>query len=240
MIYGLPLWAVAVISTVLGVAIVGCVALLAYHFQTADPLAEHRTQPDGGSEEFAELVDDGEEPPDVPRDELGELEDEINLRPPTLRGSSFGFFGEVLKTRRYLKKSEKLAGKGYVKWYCVDDTFPEPKFIKPADEGTGKLEYEHDGGIYLFPRDAAKPSSTSGMWTYVHQKGDPEPLNVHDYREEVFTAEEIKEWLTQAVTADRPTDGLFDFLGDFDTQDAMPIAIGAVLVIAVLNSQGVF
>lgn len=219
MMFGLPLWAVAVISTVLGVAIVGCIALLVYHVDNSDPLDEHREETDE-------------------TDALGELPDEVELRPPTLRGSSFGFFGELWKTRQYLKKSERLAGKGYVKWFCVDDTFPEPKFIKPADEGTGKLEYEYDGGIYLFPRDAAKPSATSGMWTYVHQKGDPEPLNVHDYREEVFTAEEIKEWLTQAVTAERPTEGMFDFLEDFDMQDAMPLAIGAVVVIAVLNSQG--
>lgn len=182
--------------------------------------------------------DEDDEPFPAP-DADGELPDEVELDPPTMRGSRWGMAGEVYKTWRYLVKTEKLAGRGYVRWYCIDDTFPKPKFIKPTDEGAGIPEYEQGDSIYLFPKKARKPSAENGMWTYIHQKGDPEPINVIDYRETVFTSEQAKEWMTQVVTADRPSSGMFDFLTDLDAEDALPIAIGIVVVLAVLMNGGI-
>lgn len=176
----------------------------------------------GGDEEFPE------------RDEDGELPDEVDLEPPTLRGSRFGTLGELVKTWRYLRKTERLAGRGYVQWYCIDDTWPTPKFVKPEDEGAGVREYETDDGIYLFPEEARKPSAETGMWTFVHQKHDPEPVNVIDHRETVFTSEQAKSWLAQVVTAERPSGGMFGWLSDMSSSQLMALAIGVTVIVAVI------
>lgn len=214
MIYGYSPWVVAGVAVLAGAAVVGVVVTVVNYLG------------DGDEDDLAEF-----------REPDGTLPDEVELAPPTLRGSSFGAIGELLKTWRYLRKAERLAGKGYVKWYCIDDTFPAPRFVKPEDKGTGEREYEHDGGIYLFPDDGRKPDAHTGMWTYIHQKGDPEPLNLTDYRETVMTSEQMDEWATQAVTAERPSSGLLDGLAGLTPQQMMMGAVGASILVAVVFSQ---
>lgn len=172
------------------------------------------------------------------RDEDGDLPDEITFEPPRIRKSRFGIVGALWKTYRYLKKSEKLAGHGYVKWYLVDDTWPTPKYVKPEDKGAGVREYEHDDGVYLFPDDARKPSAHDGMWTFVHQTGDPEPVNVIDYRETVISSKQADEWLTQGVSAERPGDGLIDWLVDLSPQQMMMGGVAIAVILAVVFGQG--
>jgi len=170
------------------------------------------------------------------------VEDDLSpesLTPPTLRGSRFGAVGEMLKMWRHRRKMERLAGKGYVCWYRVDDTWPQPKFVKPEDTGSGIREYEDDDGdIYFFPKSAAKPSAETGMWTFVHQRGDPEPLNVVDYRETIFTADQASEWADQKVESESPESGMFDFISDLSRSQIMAGGIALTMILAVVLSQG--
>lgn len=213
MIAGLPTWAVATIALLAIAAVAGFIEAA-------------RSQ--ATTDEFEEF-----------RNDDGSLPDVVSLDPPTMRGSRFGVIGEMLKTWRYLNKTEKLAGKGYVKWYLIDDTFPKPKFVKPEDEnGTGIPRVEHDDGVYLFPRDAAKGSAENGMWTFIHQAGDAEPLNIHDYRETVLKPEEVEEWLTQTVSSEQPTDGLLDIFGDVDPRVLIGGGIAFAVVWSVMSSGG--
>lgn len=181
--------------------------------------------------------DDGPELAEF-RDDDGELPDEVDLEPPTIRKSRWGIIGAVWKTYRYLRKSEKLAGKGYVKWYHVDDTWPKPRYVKPEDKGAGVREYETSDGVYLFPDKARKPSAHDGIWTYVHQAGDPEPVNVIDYRETVMTSKQADEWLTQGVTAERPSSGFIEWLVDLSPQQMMMGGIAIAVILAVIFGQG--
>jgi hypothetical protein len=214
MVFGVPAWAAFAVAASLGVAAAACAAAVTFKrkAERADPLAEFRN-------------------------EDGSLPDEVGFEEPTLRGSRFGVVGELWKTWRYLQKAERLAGKGYVRWYCIDDTFPRPRFVKPEEKGGGVREYEFDDGVYLFPEDAAKPQKETGMWTFIHQKHDPEPVNIVDYREEVATAEEWKEWADLAVTTERPSGGLFDALSDLSTSQMMAGGVAVTLVLAVVFQQ---
>jgi len=217
LVAGYPLWQLALVAVAIVVGLFAGGLLLGRRF--ADP--------DDDEPELAEF-----------RTEDGELPDEVSLEPPTIRKSRLGMIGALWKTYRYLRKSEKLAGKGYVKWHLVDDTWPSPTYIKPEDKGAGVREYKHESGVYLFPDDARKPSAHDGMWAFVHQAGDPEPVNVVDYRETVMSAKQADEWLTQAVSAERPGDGLIDWLVDLSPQQMMMGGIAIAVILAVIFGQG--
>jgi hypothetical protein len=53
-----------------------------------------------------------------------------------------------------------------------------------------------------------------------------------------MTAEQAKEWLTQGVSAERPSSGLFDFFGDMSTEQMLTYGIIAIVGFAVLFNQG--
>lgn len=177
--------------------------------------------------------------PDVkeypPRNEDGELPEEVDLQPPRMKGSSFGMVGQVWKTWRYLRKCEKLAAKGYVQWYFIEDSFPTPKFIKPKDPGAGEREYEYKGGTYLFPKSGRLPDAETGLWTFVHARGEPRPVDISDPAWPGMSAEALKEYGTMKVTSSPP--GLLDKLGGVNDpiKVALAIGIGAALLIGALQ-----
>lgn len=127
------------------------------------------TTPEGG--------DDG---PDLPDDGADPAGDVADLRPPDLKSARFGSIGKFLRYRRYRKKLRKKAQQGYVQWILLDGSHPKPKFVKPEHEGAGIPELEHDGGRFLFPREAMVPDARTGMWTIYHHADDSTPINARD------------------------------------------------------------
>lgn len=181
---------------------------------------------------------ESETPPPLPEDEdsVEAVEDprvpdpdEVTLEKPNLKTAKWGTVGELVLTWRYLKKRRKLAGKGYVQWLLIGDTYPTPKFVKPEEKGGGMLEYKHDGKRYLFPKDAMVPSDEQGLWTIVHQQGDANPLNLKDPLVPAIKADSLEEYLTMRLSSSPPS-----FLDkfDLDAQDAMTYAIAGTVLIA--------
>ena len=159
--------------------------------------------------------------------------DVVELPPPDLKKTRFGKFGEMWALRRHIKKRQKLIKKGYVQWYLIDDTFPEPKFVKPEPQGGTMRELKHDGDRYLFPREAMLPSERQGMWTVVHKLGEADPINMRDPARNAIPSDALQEYITMRPSASPPS--FFDKL-DMDIEDAMKYVVFAFIAIAILNS----
>ncbi|WP_225334253.1 hypothetical protein [Halomicrobium urmianum] len=188
-----------------------------------------------------EATDGSDVGPDLPEDvtpavdeDPDEDPDVVTLDPPRLK-SRLGTFGKVWKQYKHQRKLQKLAGKGYVRWYLVEDSFPSPKFVKPEKKGGGVRELEHNGQRYLFPREAFLPDRSTGMWTVVHKSGELDPIPLHDPTEYALSADQAEEWLNMRVTSKAPS--LFDRI-DMDKSDVMTYLIAGIIALAVL--QGMF
>jgi len=180
-----------------------------------------------------------DEPDDQPRDPGGEPPentdsdpefpddegDVVELRPPSVKTRTWR---QIWRTRRWLKKREKLIGDGYVQWYRIGDAVPHPKFVKPKRKGGGIPELEVDGETYLFPRDALVPSEEGG-WVCIHREGEADPINIRDPVRLSIPSDELKEYLDLRVSSSAP--GLLDGLG-LDMGDFIKIAIAGVIAFA--------
>lgn len=140
---------------------------------------------------------------------------------------------QLYRTRKWLKKREKLIGDGYVQWYLIGDAINRPKFVKPKRKGGGVPELDHNGQTYLFPEDAKVPSA-DGMWTFMHRKGEADPINIRDPVRLSIPADELKEYLDLRVSSSAP--GLLDGLG-LDSGDLIKIVIAGVIGYAVFTQM---
>lgn len=182
---------------------------------------------------------DGEEFDFPTDDSLGEPGEEFepprHMSPPEMRRSSsrLGLVGELWRMKRIRDKRQKYLGDGYVMWYLVGDTFPTPRFVKPELERGGIPEYEIDGERYLFPRSAALPTESEGFWTYVHQKGDADPVNLNEPKQHSLPADAVEEWTTMRPAASPPS--WLDSLGlDFAT--TLRYGLIVIIVYAAIRS----
>jgi len=196
---------------------------------SGDPLDETNdpTQigPDGADDQAR---NPGGEPPENPAPEPAFPEDEGNIvehRPPSVKTR---LYRQVWRTRRWLKKREKLIGDGYVQWYLIGDAVQHPKFVKPKRKGGGIPELDHNGETYLFPRSALVPSEDGG-WVCIHREGEADPINIRDPARLSLRADELKEYLDLRVSSSAP--GLLDGLG-LDMGDFIKIAIAGVIAFA--------
>lgn len=190
-----------------------------------DPSASTPMQPDsptvGGGGDGGESGEDG--PAEEAR--VGEI---VEHPPPRMNTKPWR---QLWRTRKYLKKREKLLGDGYVQWYLIGDSVNRPKFIKPERKGGGIPELDHDGETYLFPPDAKVPSA-DGMWVYIHRQGEADPINIRNPSRMAIDADELKEYLDLRVSASSP--GFFDSLG-IDAGDMIKLMIGLIIAYAVFQ-----
>lgn len=152
----------------------------------------------------------------------------VEIRPPSMDTNRLK---QYYRTRKWLKKRQKLIGDGYVQWYLIGDAVNHPKFVKPGRKGGGIPELEVDGETYLFPRDALVPSE-DGMWTCIHREGEADPINIRDPARLSIKADELKEYLDLRVSSSAP--GLLDGLG-IDAGDAVKIMIALIIAYAVFQ-----
>ena len=181
---------------------------------------DHPSNPGGGPPEGAD--------PDAewPADE-GQI---VNHRPPSVKTRTWR---QIWRTRRWLKKRQKLIGDGYVQWYLIGDAVPHPKFVKPKRKGGGIPELEHNGETYLFPRDALVASEEGG-WVCMHREGEADPINIADPARLSIPADELKEYLDLRVSSSAP--GLLDGLG-IDSGDLIKIAIAGIIAFAAFQQM---
>lgn len=132
---------------------------------------------------------------------------------------------QIWRTRKWLRKREKLIGDGYVQWYLIGDAINHPKYVKPERKGGGIPELEVNGETYLFPPDAKMPSE-DGMWTFIHREGEADPINIREPAQVSIKADELKEYLDLRVSSSAP--GLLDGLG-LDSGDLIKIAIAGII-----------
>lgn len=157
-------------------------------------------------------------------------EDLVEIEPPRMNTKSWR---QWIRTKRWLKKREKLLGDGYIEWWLVGDTV-ERKFIKPDQKGGGIPEKEVDGDTYLFPRSALVPSK-GGMWTCIHKRGEADPINLSDPAQDAIPADVLKEYLDLRVSATAP--GILEGLG-VDMGDLLKIGIGVIIAYAAVSNMG--
>ena len=189
--------------------------------EQTDPFSEMGDQPSdptGGPPEGGDP--DGSKPPTEPQ--------LVEIRPPSMDTSKLRQWS---RTRKWLKKRQKLIGDGYVQWYLIGDAVNHPKFVKPERKGGGIPELEVDGETYLFPRDALVPSE-DGMWTCIHRVGEADPINIRDPARLSIKADELKEYLDLRVSSSAP--GLLDGLG-IDASDAVKIMIALIIAYAIFQ-----
>jgi hypothetical protein len=157
----------------------------------------------------------------------------VSLEQPRVKNDSLPV--KLYKLYKNNKSQKKIGEEGYVRWYLIDDTFSEPKFVKPERQGGGLPEYEHDGETYLFPREALVPDGESGMWTAVHKRGDAMPLNLGTPGRPAIPTDELKEYLTKRVTSSPPS-WMSNLFGDFDTADLLKLIIIGFIGIVLAQS----
>lgn len=169
-----------------------------------------------------------ETPDQAPEDEADP--EVVELDPP--RMDTGGKLRQMWRTRRYLKKREKLIGDGYVQWFLIEDTFPRPKFVKPSRYGAGIAELEHDGERYLFPDQAMLPSD-DGMWTVVHRKGEADPMNIKEPSELAIPSDRLEEYLNLRVQTTPPS--WLDAM-DLNASTIITLGVAAIIGFAILNN----
>lgn len=185
-----------------------------------DPIPEASDAIDTDDLDWEKLMENGHQP------------DVIDLHPPDLAGSGWGIIGDFLLWKNRRRKEKKLAKKGYIRWHLVDGTWSTPKYVKPEQMGGGIRELKHDGIRYLFPENSKLPDPRSGMWTYVHKKGEAQPLNLNDPSKLAIQGDELDKYITNKVTSDPPSfwDKL-DVEGDFLIKGA----VAAIILVAVMQ-----
>jgi hypothetical protein len=148
---------------------------------------------------------------------------------------SSGLPGERL-LRSWLKsrKKRKALEDGMVRWHLVDDSMSREMYVKPKQKEGGSIpEYEHDGEVYLFPREQLIPFEGDGVWTCFHEKGKAEPIPLKEGNPRSVSAHALKEYLTMRVTSSAPSP-LSGLLGDMDAQTLFKYGVLAIAGYAVL------
>lgn len=233
----IPAWATSIYAIVAAAAVVltgsAIVVWVAVkrRLRVDEPLAE-------GAVAFA--TDGGQPLHEAPRDVIADVDDAdqhlqrgnpAKLPRPNISNSGLGYVGQLLKMRKHYLKEERLLGEGYVKWYLVDDGWPEPIYIQPEKTGAGEWEYRHDGKVYLFSQGAQLPDERQGMRTYIHKRGEMDPINLSDPVDVSISADTVDEFLQMKNATDPP--GLLAGM-NLDSQDIVRYGLIAVVGAAII------
>lgn len=192
--------------------------------------SDTHTGPDWSGE-----VDEPEAPQATPQDpdpDSSETDwepegDLVELDPPRM---NTGGLRQLYRARKHLRKQEKLASKGYVRWHRIGDSFARPEYVKPDRKGGGIPEKEVDGETYLFPKSAMVPAD-NGMWTIIHREGEADPINLRDPVQTAIDADRLKEYLDLRVSSSSPS-----WLDSIGSYDIIKVVIAGVIAFAVIQN----
>lgn len=155
----------------------------------------------------------------------------VELDPPITAKSRFGTLGAIWRTYRHHRKRKKLRSKGYIQWYLVDDSLKGPMFVKPKYNGGGIRELKHGGCRYLFPDKARVPSEREGFWTFIHRRGEADPINLPEYSSFAIGGDELEQYLSLRVSTSPPS--FFDRL-DLDAQTVLKWGMVSLVLLAIV------
>jgi hypothetical protein len=137
----------------------------------------------------------------------------------------------LFRQSRHQERAQKLAQKGYVKWFKFDGMLKRPQWVKPVREGSGVPRYydSDDDVHYFFPEDALVTDARTGAPVAVHHAGQVEPVNLADPEYPPIDADRLEEIINLEIESDPP--GWLSKM-DFDTQTLMFGMIALILLFA--------
>lgn len=102
----------------------------------------------------------------------------VEMDPPSVSRSVL----DVFRAWRHLSVQERMAKRGYVKWYRVGARFRRPQWIKPEKKDSGYREYYHKGDdvTYVFPEEAMVNDGRTSAYVAIHKVGEAEPINLRN------------------------------------------------------------
>jgi len=132
------------------------------------------------------------------------------------------------------RKKQSVLEDGKVRWHLVDSSLSEPMYVEPEAQGGGSQpELKYEGMTYVFPHGASVPSQEEGVPTFVHRKGESDPIDLRDDWDLALDAKALSDYLTMRVTSDAPEGGGLGFLSDMDTMDMLRYGILGLVVLFV-------
>jgi hypothetical protein len=161
---------------------------------------------------------------------MGDDPQAVRLKQPSYTRMPLGIIKQFWKMRQHYLKEQKLQNKGYVKWFVVRDTWPEPLYVQPEQNADGVPRVYYEGKPYAFPDSGLLPDERQGMLTCIHKHGEADPINVREPADDAIPAQQWHEILNMSLESSPP--GLLDRL-NIDGQDAVMYALAATIVVAV-------
>lgn len=136
----------------------------------------------------------------------------VEFEPPEISGSWLDYF----RVMRHLQRGNKLAKKGYVKWYQLDSTLNRPQWVKPERNGTGTPKHTVDDQPYYFPKDSMVTDARTGAWVAVHRDGEADPVNLRDPAYPGIETDLVERIIN--LEAENEPPGFFDQFGGLSQQ----------------------
>jgi len=153
-------------------------------------------------------------------EQSGEL---VSFRRPEVSGGIF----DLVKLWRHRSREQKLAKKGYVKWFKIGSTVSRPQWVKPEQDGTGVPKYRDGGEPYYFPREAMVTDSVTGAYVAMHYEGDADPINLRDSDLPALSTDKIERVINMEAESSAP-----GFLSGLDITPQKIMAALITIIIA--------
>ena len=160
-------------------------------------------------------------------DIIEESGDLVSFRRPEVSGGLL----DLLKVWRHRSRAQKLAKRGYVKWYRIGSTVSRPQWVKPQQDGSGVPRYRVDSEPYYFPREAMVTDQETGAYVAMHYDGDADPINLRDNDLPALSTDKVERVINMEAESSAP--GFFSNL-DITPQKIMTALIGLIVVYALL------
>ena len=153
--------------------------------------------------------------------------DMVSFRRPDVSGGLF----DLVRVWRHRSRAQKLAKKGYVKWYKIGSNVSRPQWVNPSQEGSGVPRYRDGGEPYYFPREAMVTDSETGAYVAMHYEGDADPINLRDSDLPALSTDKVERVINMEAESSAP-----GFLAGLNITPSkiMAALIGIIVVYALL------
>jgi len=124
----------------------------------------------------------------------------VDFERPKVSGS----LTDLIRLWRHRSRAQKLAQKGYVKWFKVGSTVNRPRWVKPTQEGSGVPRYREDGETYYFPKEALVTDEVTGAYTAMHYDGNADPINLRDNDLPALSTDKVERVINMEAESEAP------------------------------------
>lgn len=150
----------------------------------------------------------------------------VDFRRPEVSGGLL----DLIKLWRHRSRAQKLAQKGYIKWYKVGSTVNRPRWVKPTQEGSGVPRFREGGETYYFPKEALVTDEVTGAYTAMHYDGDADPINLRDNDLPALSTDKVERVINMEAESEAP-----GFLSGLDLTPQKVMA-GLIMLILVYGA----